>query len=92
MSLEITAIRKHNPQDSHEAVSHYGWRKQNNTTGIDTREDVISYLERNKEKAYVADGVVSKVWCDIRDNGRIKYLQTYADGKWSNNLLSLPQC
>ncbi|MCS5881747.1 DUF3892 domain-containing protein [Klebsiella variicola subsp. variicola] len=25
-------------------------------------------------------------------NGGAKYIRTYADGKWSDNLLSLPSC
>ena len=92
MPLQITHIRKPNPQDPHEAISHYGWRKDSNgETGVDEREAVIGYLERNNEKAYVAHGS-DKNWCGIRNNGHIKYLQTYADNKWTNNLLSLPQC
>jgi len=91
MALQITHIRKLNPQDPHEAISHYGSPKKDGTLAIYEREFLIKWLEDNKVKAYVADGS-SEVWCGIRDNGRIKYLQTYADSKWSNNLLSLPQC
>ena len=93
MALEITGIRKPDPNDPHEAISHYRWRKDaSGETGIDERLEVISYLERNDEKAYVADGN-TKIWCAIRKNQHgTKYLQTYADSEWSNNLLSLPQC
>ncbi|HEU4914913.1 MAG TPA: DUF3892 domain-containing protein [Candidatus Saccharimonadales bacterium] len=92
MALQITGIRKPGSRDSHEAISHYRWRKDHNgETGIDARLDVISYLERNNEKAYVSVGG-STAWCGIRTNQYgTKYLQTYADGKWDDNLLSLPE-
>jgi len=91
MSLQITGIRKPDPDSPHEAISHYRWRKDGDgSVGIDTRDSVINYLEQQNEKAYVADGS-NKIWCGIRNNGHIKYLQTYADDKWSNNLLALPQ-
>jgi hypothetical protein len=93
MALEITGIRKPNPQDPHEAVSHYRWYDdEDNTRGIDEREALISWMQSHKVDAYVADGA-SKVWCGIRENSHgTKYLQTYSDSKYTNNLLSLPQC
>lgn len=91
MTLRITHIRKLNPNDPHEAISHYGSPKNDGTLGVYEREYLIKWLEDNKTKAYVADGA-GKVFCEIRNNGHIKYLQTVSDGKWSDNLLSLPQC
>ncbi len=92
MGLQITGIRKPNPSDSHTAISHYRWIDDtDNTTGIDEREGLIKWMEANKVDAYVGTGA-SKVWCDIRENDYgTKYLQTYADKKWTNNLLALPQ-
>jgi hypothetical protein len=93
MALQITGIRKPGGRsNSHEAISHYRWRKDaNGETGIDTRIDVISYLERNGEKAYVKVGNLT-AWCAIRTNEHgTKYLQTHADNQWSDNLLSLPE-
>lgn len=91
MSIRITHIRKPNPQSPHDAISHYGTPKGDGTLGIHEREAFIKWLEDNKEKAYVSVGS-NTVWCGIRNNGHIKYLQTYADNTWSDNLLSLPQC
>ncbi len=91
MTIQITHIRKPNPSSLHEAISHYGCQKNDGTLGIYEREYFIKWLEDNSAKAYVSqNGNVT--WCEIRNNGRIKYLQTHADGQWSNNLLSLPQC
>lgn len=92
MALQITGIRKPGGRDSHEAISHYRWRKDHNgETGIGARLDVIGYLERNNEKAYVSVGTAT-AWCGIRTNQYgTKYLQTYADNTWNDNLLSLPE-
>lgn len=93
MALQITGIRKPGgAHNAHEAISHYRWRKDSNgETGIDTRMDVINYLERNNEKAYVSVGGRT-AWCGIRVNSHgTKYLQTYADSTYNDNLLSLPQ-
>jgi hypothetical protein len=93
MALQITGIRKPDPDDPHEAISHYRWHdNSDNTNGIDEREALIKWMKANKVDAYVADGT-DKVWCEIRENRySTKYLQTYADGKWTDNLLALPQC
>lgn len=93
MALQITGIRKPNPHDSHVAVSHYRWiDHDDDTTGIDKREDLIRWMEKNEVRAYVASGN-GKVWCGIRENTHgTKYLQTYANEKWNDNLLELPQC
>ncbi len=93
MALEITGIRKPEPNDPHEAISHYRWHDDDdNTNGIDERTALIKWMEDNKVDAYVANGS-GKVWCAIRENKYgTKYLQTYADKTWNDNLLSLPQC
>lgn len=91
MSIRITHIRKPNAQSPHEAISHYGCPKNDGSLGVYEREFFIKWLEDNNTKAYVSDGT-NRVWCSIRNNGHIKYLQTYSDDTWTNNLLSLPQC
>lgn len=93
MALQITGIRKPNPTDPHEAISHYRWfDHSDNTAGIDEREALIAWMEKNEVSAFVSNGS-SKAWCGIRKNQYgTKYLQTYADEQWNNNLLSLEQC
>lgn len=92
MALQITGIRKPNPDDSHVAISHYRWRKDaTGETGIDTRMDVIDYLERNREAAYVSVAA-GTVTCTIRENQHgTKYLETRPDNTGKDNLLALPQ-
>lgn len=92
MALQITGIRKPNPSDPHTAVSHYRWRKDvTGETGIDTRLDVINYLGRNRETAYVSVPAGTAM-CTIRENQYgTKYLETQSDGTGRDNLLALPQ-
>lgn len=91
MSQRITHIRKPDRYSTHEAISHYGQRQPNGTIVVHERETFIKLLIANREQAYVnEDG--KGAWCDIKDNGRIKYLQTEADSTSVNNLLNLPSC
>jgi hypothetical protein len=95
MSLQITGVRKPNRNDPHEAISHYRWYDDDdNTRRLDERVVLIAWMERNEVSAYVIDKDTNKkVWCDIRTNQHgTKYLQTYADKKWTDNLLALPEC
>jgi len=90
--VQITAIRKsggsHN--NPHEAISDFKWVSHTNgKSGISTRLDMVSYIE-NGDHAYVSSGS-NRAYCYVRSNGRIKFLQTAADGQYTNNLLSLPE-
>jgi len=93
MAFQITGIRKPGGADNpNEAISHYRWRDDSSDkSGITERFTVVDWVESGI-KAYVADGS-RKIWCQVRknENGTI-FLQTVADGQWSNNLLSLPEC
>lgn len=93
MSFQITGIRKPGgASNAHEAISHYRWEDDESTkSGITERLTVVGWVE-DGISAYVADGT-RKVWCEVRQNEHgTKYLQTVADGQWSNNLLALPEC
>lgn len=94
MAFQITGIRKPGgAANSHEAISHYRWVDDGKTAPhIDERMTVVGWVEGKKIPAYVADGN-NKIWCQVRENSNgTKFLQTVADGQWSNNLLALPEC
>jgi len=75
----------------HEYITHVG----NPSAGwVWTREDVIKSIEAKTNTFYVLDPISGKranVGV-IRENGRLPFIQTYADGDWNNNLLSLNSC
>lgn len=91
MAIRITAIRLSGGTD-HEHITRLWWvNPSTSETGDNTRAEIVSWIENENGKAYVEDsgghranvGVVTPAYGS-------KYLRTYADGRWTNNLLSLP--
>ncbi len=94
MAVRIIAVRKDkgNHDNPHEAVSDYKWlNEQDKKSDITPRIDMVNWIEKGG-RAYVKDndGTVS-CYVNVSRAGT-KFLQTYADNRWSDNLLSLPEC
>jgi hypothetical protein len=88
--VQVTCIIKPHPQSPHEHITHLG----NQPTWLWTREQVIASIDAKTNTFFVRDPISGKR-ADIgvvREAGKAPYLRTYADGKWTNNLLSLNQC
>jgi hypothetical protein len=91
--VQVTCITKPNPQSTHEHITHLG-NPASTPPWKWTREDVIASIDARTNTFYVLDPRTSKR-ADVkvvRPAGRPAYVQTYADGDWNNNLLSLNQC
>lgn len=85
-TIQITCINK-DPRDStHEGITHvggYSWKL--------TRGEVIAAIENRTNSYYtMVQGNRADVGVVHGPNG--KYLRTYADGRWNDNLLVLPEC
>jgi hypothetical protein len=92
MAIRITGIRKPGgAQNPHEAISYYRWKEDDEDNGaISPRSTVVGWLDGGVE-AYVEDSQ-GKVDCRVNVSpAGTRFLQTYADGRWTDNLLSLPQ-
>jgi len=88
--VQVTCITKPHPQSSHEHITHLG-----GATWKWTREQVIASIEAKTNTFYVLDprkGKRADVGVVRPRDGRAPFVQTYADGDWNNNLLSLNQC
>jgi len=77
----------------HEHIMHLWWiNPASGKTGDNARAQIVSWIEDKNGKAYVEDGLGNRA-----DVGVItptygpKYLRTYADGRWTDNLLALPR-
>jgi hypothetical protein len=82
----VTCINKQSRQSTHEGITHLGgtdWRW--------TRQEVISSIEAKTNTFHtLVNG--NRADIGIVDSPSGKYLRTYADGKWNDNLLALPEC
>jgi hypothetical protein len=85
--VQVTCINKQPRSDPHEGITHLGgngWRW--------TRQEVITSIENKTNTFYTlaAGGRRCNVGVVTGANG--KYVRTYADNVWTDNLLALPEC
>jgi len=84
--VQVTCINKQPRDNTHEGITHLGgsgWRWP--------RQQVIESIEAKTNTFYTkVSGNRGDIGVVNGPNG--KYLRTYADGKWNDNLLSLPEC
>ncbi|MFL6161796.1 MAG: DUF3892 domain-containing protein [Jatrophihabitantaceae bacterium] len=91
MSIRFTAIRL-SGGTAHQHIVRLWWTNPSSSeTGDNSRAQLVDWVEQGG-KAYVEDRFGNRV-----DVGVVtpqvgeKYLRTYADSKWTDNLLALPR-
>jgi hypothetical protein len=96
VAIRITCINKSNGyhSDPHHAISQLGWiNDENNNTGKNTRLEIYNWIKNKGGVAYVRDANGNKASVRTREHANgTQFLQTYADGVWSDNLLALLEC
>ena len=88
--IEITAIHLVGGQ-GHQHIADVRWRNpETGKTGESSRQGVVDWLLQDKaNQACVSDG---SNWIGVRVvNADPPYIQTWADGIWTDNLLALPR-
>ncbi len=87
--VQVSCINKQPRNDPYEGITHLGgtagggWKL--------TRQQVIESIEAKTNTFYtLVSGNRGNIGVVNGPNG--KYVRTYADGKWNDNLLSLPEC
>jgi hypothetical protein len=86
----ITHVRLSSEGQRHEHIIEVKWRNPDDgKTGSNTVAEMVDWIENKKGKAKVTDGR-NTVDVGVVD-AKPKYLRTYADGVWTDNLLSLPR-
>ncbi len=84
--VHVRCINKQPRNNPYEAITHLGgdswkWTRQQVVASIEQKTNTFyTLVQGNRANIGVVDG----------PNG--KYLRTYADGKWNDNLLALPEC
>lgn len=84
--VQVTCINKQPRNDPYEGITHLGgatwhWTRQQVIDSIEAKTNTFyTFVANNRGDIGVVNGA----------NG--KYLRTYADGKWNDNLLALPEC
>jgi len=97
MSIRITCINKAGGQhyDPHTAITNLGWTNESTgKSGKSTRLEVYDWLKQSSSNtAYVLDRFGNKAYLYPRENSLgTKFVQTFADRVWTDNLLALPEC
>ena len=89
--FEVNCVNVSETYPRREHVTHIG---NFNTGWRMTKEVAIKRIESKQEAYYTVDKTTMKrEYIGVRrDSGKEPYLRTYADGKWNNNLLALPDC
>lgn len=95
MSVRIHCINKDNGDhdNPHEGITDFGWvNEQTGERSKSTRQQMVDFIDTKKGTAYVKDNYNNIVYCYTKQGKTYRFLQTYADGKPSDNLLKLSEC
>ncbi|GAA3663778.1 DUF3892 domain-containing protein [Microbacterium marinilacus] len=91
MAIEITHIRFGGTQRTHDEIVRYKSRDNSNgKTYEDDKPSLVAWVDEDGNNAYVGSGSNRVPVGVVKPNDTDPYLRTHADGKWTNNLLSLP--
>jgi hypothetical protein len=83
--------------NGHEHIAAISWEQVKDDEviqrGKSSREDMVKYIEKNgNESVWCPDRnpKLKGAWVHVHTNGHVKYIQTVADSRKTDNLLSLP--
>ena len=96
MSVRITCINKAggDHENPHVAIASLGWiNEETNESATSTRLEMYDWIKEKNGIAYVRDaaGNQIRVGTAVTQYGT-KYVRTYRDKVWTDNLLALPEC
>lgn len=89
--INITHVRMSQPGSGHEHIVRVKWVEVGGSGGAgeNTRQQMVEWIEGGGVAVVRRPGV-PEARVGVVD-ATPKYIQTYADGRWNNNLLSLPR-
>jgi hypothetical protein len=91
MAIEITHVRYEGYSKTHEAINRYKWKEVGTgDVGESDKPSLVTWVDNKANSAHVGSGSSRVNVGAVHPDGGRPYLRTCADGKWNNNLLSLP--
>jgi hypothetical protein len=91
VSIQITRTELSDGGTTHQHIVRLSWTEPSTgKSGIWTRAELVTWIEDKKGHAYTEDTAGHRADVAVRKPERgEKYVQTHADGVWTNNLLAL---
>jgi hypothetical protein len=91
--FRIDYVNKPDRDSPHEHITHVGGPNLDGTgRWKEPVVTIVQLIESKQHQFYTKEGNAS-AWVGVRTSqARRKFLQTYADGIWKDNLLALPEC
>jgi Protein of unknown function (DUF3892) len=74
----------------HEHIAAVKWQQDGGDAGQCAKPAMVTFIEEGNS-VYTSDGVTRASVLVVTPQYGAKYLRTYADGTWTNNLLALPR-
>jgi hypothetical protein len=88
----IDCVNKPDRTNAHDRISHVGGPNPDGSRWKDTVPTIVGFIESKAHRFYTSEGGKS-AWVGVRISAAgNKFLQTHADGAWSDNLLALREC
>lgn len=92
MTVEITHVRYGSTEKTESTIAQYKWRNPSDgNVGSSDKPTMVDWIDNKGGHAYVGNGSSRVDVGVVRPMQGQPYLRTYADGKWTNNLLNLPE-
>lgn len=92
MAVEITHIRMSEGGSTEAHIIRYKWREPNDgKVGDSDKPTMVDWIDNKNGSAYVGSGSDRVQVGVVHPAQGQPYLRTYADEKWTNNLLALPR-
>lgn len=90
VSIEITHVRFGGTKKTEDEIVRYKWRGiESGAMGESDKPKLVAWVDDNG-RAYVGSGTSRVSVGVMKPQYGQPYLRTYADGKWTNNLVDLP--
>lgn len=91
MAIEITHVRSGSTKKTEDEIVRYKWKEVGSTSvGENDKPSLVAWVDDKSNRAYVGSGSNRVNVASVHPNYGQPCLRTHADGKWTNNLLSLP--